>query len=594
MNKKNFLFSVLQFGIFILSAEQRTYYINPETSIPLSITRNADVKTYSYTYYILNEYGNYVFGSKNNHCLASETVSREKFFSTIEDYQRPSQIEVNWNYKRDNAKNKDPFLKDGEYKLHLIETERRDINKTTDYIYTIILDREKPAIKNTNCHLSKNTVYKNKKEDFSLELKTDNSVKANFWQVTLDDTIIFHKQFSEGEEYEFPQTILFDYENWSNRNLGKHRITVTAKDCAGNTAKAYTVFNIEQYPYDFSIFTNDGIVFKSNDKNIPLYYTGIGLTSNFWKTNIYDKNGTEHFSDIFKTESDSYCKKFEWNGISQITNSRVPDGEYTVVVACKSQEENEIKKEIKISVSTEKENVKKISFSGIYSNNKIILNLKNYTKPIQSAVITIANKNKIINKYEISDINKIEWDGFDTNENFILSTGEEYKFILNITNEIENSENFETVVKSGLVFSQDDKTEQHRKILVESIHFDANDSSLFNTNQYFTENSQSIRKAANAILQYLDTDDVIIVEGNANYTTWPNKKSMSKEKDELIILAEKRAEIVKKILVFYGIQENCIKIKSNGGENPIVQPDAHDNWKNRRVELFIEKEILEK
>ena len=129
MNKKNIFFSVLQFAIFILSAEQRTYYINPETSTPISITRNADVKTYSYTYYILNEYGNYVFGSKNNHCLASETVSREKFFSTIEDYQRPSQIEVNWNYKRDNAKNKDPFLKDGEYKLHLIETERRDINK---------------------------------------------------------------------------------------------------------------------------------------------------------------------------------------------------------------------------------------------------------------------------------------------------------------------------------------------------------------------------------------------------------------------------------------------------------------------------------
>ena len=69
---------------------------------------------------------------------------------------------------------------------------------------------------------------------------------------------------------------------------------------------------------------------------------------------------------------------------------------------------------------------------------------------------------------------------------------------------------------------------------------------------------------------------------------------MSKEKDELIMLAEKRAEIVKKILVFYGIQENRIKIKSNGGENPIVQPNAHDNWKNRRVELFIEKEILEK
>ena len=60
------------------------------------------------------------------------------------------------------------------------------------------------------------------------------------------------------------------------------------------------------------------------------------------------------------------------------------------------------------------------------------------------------------------------------------------------------------------------------------------------------------------------------------------------------MLAEKRAEIVKKILVFYGIQEKCIKIKSNGGKNPIVQPNSHDNWKNRRVELFIEKEILEK
>ena len=49
-----------------------------------------------------------------------------------------------------------------------------------------------------------------------------------------------------------------------------------------------------------------------------------------------------------------------------------------------------------------------------------------------------------------------------------------------------------------------------------------------------------------------------------------------------------RVKIVKKILVFYGLPEDKIVVIANGGDNYEVEPNSLENWKNRRVEFFIE------
>ena len=51
----------------------------------------------------------------------------------------------------------------------------------------------------------------------------------------------------------------------------------------------------------------------------------------------------------------------------------------------------------------------------------------------------------------------------------------------------------------------------------------------------------------------------------------------------------KRAQMVKLIFMFYGIDEKQIRVEANGGQASVVAPNDKDNWKNRRVDFFIEK-----
>ena len=580
--------------LWYISAEQNEFYKNPETSLPLVISRNADLKKFTYTYYILNKYHNPIYGSKDNPRPATEIVIREKFFTSIEEYVRPNRIELKWNYTQA-GKEKDGFVKDGVYELYLQETDKRDARSVNEYVYRITIDTLPPYITAGSCLLTTGTVYKNKQDYLALSLKNKN-VKAHVWEVLLDNRErIYKEQCPYGEERAFPPAVPLQYADYTSLSLGMHELTLIAQDCAGNRREVSIPFKVDNYPFDLSIIGSGELVFKEDGTVKAFYYAGIGVQSKFWKTAIYDEEGLEHFSDVFNSDDVAYCKRFEWNGISKITQEKVKDGIYSVVLLCKDEAGNEIKQIDRFIVVSQIPAVRSVSYNKIevpaltctFSNSSVTLKF-NRNDTVKTAVLKIMHEDELFYKTDIEDIQNICWDGYDENGNFRLSTGEEYDFVLETINAQDEQESFSAHCRSSLIYTDDDGTKR-KKLIVEPIYFIGNDSNLFFDNQYFIQNAENLRKTTHAILEKLDKDDTLILVGNANYTTYPNQYLMEKEKAQLIELSRNRAEIVKRAFIFYGIPEMRIRVEANGGEQLMVTPDSADNWKNRRVEFFIEK-----
>ena len=218
-----------------------------------------------------------------------------------------------------------------------------------------------------------------------------------------------------------------------------------------------------------------------------------------------------------------------------------------------------------------------------------VFNLKlNRKYTVKTAVLKVRHEDKQLCETDIEDTQNIIWDGYDSNGRFRLSTGEEYNFVLETTNEQDEEKIFSSHFRTPLIF-EDDGEKNRKKVIAKPIYFVGNDAGLLSDNGYFIQNAANLRKIAQAILKQLDKDDVLILAGNANYTTYPNRSLMKKEEAVLLELSRNRAEIVKKAFIFFDIPENRIKIEANGGAQLLVAPDSKDNWKNRRVEFFIEK-----
>ena len=598
MSKKQYsIFFFLLAFLCYLPAERNEFYKNPETSSSLVITRNADLEKFAYTYFILNKYNIPVYGSEEAPRPAAEIEIREKFFTTIEDYIRPDRVEMEWTYKRAGKEN-DGFVSDGIYELHLHETDRKNKTITNEYIYRIIIDTKPPSITKNDCILTPGTVYKNKQGDLALSLK-NRTEKAHVWEVLLDDReYIYKEECPYGEERPFPPAVPLQYSDYASLSLGAHELTLIAQDCAGNRKEVRIPFRVENYPFHLSIIGNEGVTFKEDGSVKPFYYAGTGAQSKLWKTAIYDEEGLEHFSGVFSSDEPVYCRRFEWNGTSKITQEKVKDGTYTVVLLCKDDAGNELKQNERCTVSYEGADTR----SGFYGKAEMpehsaltclfsngVFNLKlNRKYTVKTAVLKVIHEDKQLYETDIEDTQNIIWDGYDSNGRFRLSTGEEYDFVLETTNEQDEQEIFSSHFRTPLIF-EDDGEKNRKKVIAKPIYFVGNDAGLLSDNGYFIQNAANLRKIAQAILKQLDKDDVLILAGNANYTTYPNRSLMKKEKQLLIELSRNRAEIVKKAFIFFGIPESRIKIEANGGEQLLVTPDSKDNWKNRRVEFFIER-----
>lgn len=582
MNKKLFLgFFVLLASCFCLPAEQRTYYVNHKSLPSLTILREANVKENKYEYYIENERGRKIYNEKE--ASVNFDFVRE-FIASEDDYSQADKISITWDFKEDDGTE----LKDGNYSLVLREINRKNQAKSIRHDYTICLDSKEPVIFPS---LTKRNVFKNKAEDLTVIMNT-NSEKANLWRVVLDDQhVLYESDLSENEMISFPVGVGLSYEEYRRLSEGTHEIKVIARDCAGNTTEKQMFFEIGQYPLKLSVFSSsDGVTYNLDGTVLPFRYIGTGISGVFWETTIEDSFGNIHFSQQQKTEFDATCPPFVWDGVSSATGSKVAEGKYNAQIKCRDTAGNELSGLVSFYVGTEKiidENYGKPPFlSGRYANGEFILELINYKGKISSAVLTVNKDNQILHEIPVDDLSMIAWNGTDSHGDFILSTWEDYDFCVQLTNGKGEQEFFKTNIRTPLVCDMESGGKQQVK--VDSIYFDANNCEIFTENDFFLKNSQALRKIANALLLQMNETDVLIVSGNANYTTYPHKNLMRKENEELVQLSMERAEIVKKILVFYGLQEDKILVAANGGENYKVPPNSLENWKNRRVEFFIQ------
>lgn len=576
-------------GVFGLKAEQTVYYVNPNTSSSLLIMKDANIKENKYEYSIENEYGRTI-------CEAVEASpsfdSVREFIAREEDYSKSDKIRMEWDFKEDNG----DFVKDGSYTLHLEQTSRKNAGNIIPYSYTIHLDSIPPEIAP---RLSRTKVFRNRREELSVLMDGERSEKANLWRVSLDDSrILYESELSENEMIQFPVGIGLSYDEYRQLPFGPHEIKITARDCAGNTTEQALLFEVGDFPLNLSVFSStDGIAYRKDDTSSEYKYIGTGISGCSWKTFIKDGNGTVHFSRDFEESFDVTCPPFSWNGISEATGQPVPEGTYTAEVICRDSAGNELSGTAVFVVAAEQnfamtehgKNGGEPFLSGIYEDDVFKLSLANYAEPFPYAVLNVSQNGKLIFEKAVDDISDMAWDGVDSDGNNALSTGENYTFSLRVTDGKYAGQTFEKSIRSRLVFSNADSEKSRRRILVESVYFTANESTIFTDNEFFMRNSKALRNIATALLLQMSDEDRVVLEGNANYTTYPDKVYMKKEQPQLVSLSRKRAEIIKRILVFYGLSEEKIRIEANGGDNYITSPNGKENWKNRRVEFFIEK-----
>ena len=129
------------------------------------------------------------------------------------------------------------------------------------------------------------------------------------------------------------------------------------------------------------------------------------------------------------------------------------------------------------------------------------------------------------------------------------------------------------------------------KIDIPSIVFPANSAQLgLESGQQFMEQNYKLLHRLAQILQRFPGYRITI-EGNANLVNWEDPASAAaEEKNMLLPLSLERAQAVKDALVELGIGAQRITVVGRGGQNPIVPfSDKDNNWKNRRVEVLLDR-----
>lgn len=594
---KKFSILLFFFSFSYLFAERIVYYKNPTKSLPIVITRNADTDYFDYTYYVLNEYKNPVFASKENPCEVEKDEVRERFFTSVEDYRRKHKIIVRWDYKDDKKDDQKGFLRDGTYELHLTETNKFQKGITREYVYYIVLDRISPDI---NAHLSQTAIKKNIKEMVSLQFGEKS--KATSWQIFIDDVLLWKEDFPYGEERRFPIRYL-SYEEYSHLPYGEHTVTIIAKDSALNSTEKNLKFKLVKDPFRFSIFSNKEVIFNKDGRIMPLYFTAIGdVSSDTWSCSIKDGDGKEHYSETIHLGKSSYCKGFSWNGLSQITKTKVNTGAYTVSISCSDAIGNSYTQTEQFIVSEggyagqdstiptpqifnfNSSASQSLQYS--FKDGAFHFAMKGYDGSVEGASLNIKKGEELVFKTDVENAKDIIWDGNNLNEEYILSTGDEYRAEV-IFDDEEEASVFASDVKVPLILGE--LEENRRRVIVDSIYFAGYEVDVLKGEQYFTSNGKSLKNTAEAILKELGEDRTLVIVGNANYTTYPNATRMSLEDALLEDISLKRAQMIKLIFMFYGVSETKIKVEAQGGKNFIVPPNNKESWKNRRVEFFVEE-----
>ncbi|MDA8427103.1 MAG: OmpA family protein [Treponema sp.] len=187
--------------------------------------------------------------------------------------------------------------------------------------------------------------------------------------------------------------------------------------------------------------------------------------------------------------------------------------------------------------------------------------------------------------------NTIAWDGRGSSGDLVESA-QDYYFVAKIRDAFGNVGEARGRLTTGIVLL---KGNSRYRIGISSIIFkpDTANYTEVSTAQRI-RNLETLRLLAKKLREF--PGFTISIEGHAVLTNWNNKAAAEREqKYSLVPLSKARAEAIKWALVKeYGFDAKLLKTAGLGAKDPVVpNSDLKNRWKNRRVEIYLEKDPIE-
>ncbi|HUW41091.1 MAG TPA: OmpA family protein [Rectinemataceae bacterium] len=187
--------------------------------------------------------------------------------------------------------------------------------------------------------------------------------------------------------------------------------------------------------------------------------------------------------------------------------------------------------------------------------------------------------------------NTIAWDGRGSSGDLVESA-QDYYFVAKIRDAFGNVGEARGRLTTGIVLL---KGNSRYRIGISSIIFKPDTANFkeVSTAQRI-RNLETMRLLAKKLREF--PGFTISIEGHAVLTNWNNKALAEREqRTSLIPLSKARAEAIKWALVKeYGFDAKLIKTVGLGAKDPVVpNSDLKNRWKNRRVEIYLEKDPIE-
>jgi len=184
------------------------------------------------------------------------------------------------------------------------------------------------------------------------------------------------------------------------------------------------------------------------------------------------------------------------------------------------------------------------------------------------------------------------WNGRNASGEIVQSASD-YTFILFVNDIYDNNAFYEGTISVDVLVRREG---DNYRIIVSNILFPPNSSDFaLLKEEDIKANTRIIELVARALNRFPDYR--VILEGHANPTTPPNTAQRTAEEAGtatmlgLRPLSEARAKAVADYLTQNGhISVNRLTVKGMGGTHTIAAyNDTDENWKNRRVEFFLQK-----
>jgi outer membrane protein OmpA-like peptidoglycan-associated protein len=498
--------------------------------------------------------------------------------------QSPYYLYIDWDHTQDNG----DLCPDGEYSIRIFETKgltRTGISSRYEYKVTIDTTEDYFDIEFATREISKNS---NGVMFVSAVLKNSaEKAYANKWSIRIRDKASEEIVMLDSLEASSPNDVIPLEYAWYDFNFIKEfgtydfKIEVISQDRAGNSAYNFADFII-LYEIDYRAY-----YFSENQK---LVETINSLENANKSREIYYTTENQRLKEnVHKLELLNETQEIQNRELREIINTMESDSRLRETVDTVEKESPSAYGEIF------KMNVRAfggyIEISGEFNEEKGFIFLFAYRdipKNAEVKNVTIdaydENGKKIASSFS-GDSSGAEWNGTNSTESLVITSNTTYKFDFTFQNSKNEKFSASNHITTGLVTKRNTRGEY--LVLLPGIYFPGFEADIVKSGPFLPANMNSVWRAASLLKRYADRYESLIIRGYANYTTYPNRTRMNMEQPVLLEYSRQRAESVRNLLIAFDVPPEKIKIEGMGWNDPVVLPDKNDNYRNRRIELYL-------